>query len=120
MKNCSLVAITIVIAGCAVSGQKFLDDSWSWSKTSYGTGGAVLAEEQAQAQTVKGRSRTVAPPFNARAISGQQMTMQQDGEFWDVSMGSQNQLEGGDITATIEAMEKAMMSGALEAVVEMP
>ena len=105
----------IVLAGCAWSGQKFIDDFWEYERTEYDSDGNVTAVETASGQTVEGKNRTVAPPFQSKAVAGHNLDMHQEGETWSVKMGSKSDLEGGDISAAIEAAEAVMMDGALKA-----
>lgn len=116
MKLVVLLALTLATTGCAVSGQKFTDDSWSMEVTQYNPEtGDIISEVSKQWQTVRGKNRTMAPPFQSKAVAGHMLDMTQDGESWAVQMGSDSNLDGGDITAAIEALESTLIDTILEA-----
>jgi len=65
-------------------------------------------------RTTKGKNLSMAPPFNSNTKTDHNLTIT-DSEGWNVIMGTVADLHGGDISETIKATEKLMISGALEA-----
>lgn len=113
-----LLVLTLATTGCAMSGQKFTDDSWSIDVTQYNPEtGDIISEVSKQWQTVRGKNRTMAPPFQAKAVAGHMLDMTQDGQSWAVQMGSRSDIDGGDITAAIEALESTLMDTILETLI---
>jgi hypothetical protein len=88
---CSL----IIMSGCAVSQQKFID-------ISYNPDGTMLRE-------VRGKSTTVAPPFGSKAISDHNLHLDESAAGWLIQMGSRADLEGGDLTPEMISAIRLML-----------
>ena len=91
----SLLVLTTMITGCAVSAQKFVDRSYNEG---------IIERE------VKGRSVTIAPPFGSSAVSKHTLDMDETLEGWRIIMGTRADLEGGELSPELLNAIKLMMA----------
>ena len=90
----ALVAISCT--GCAMSKQAFVDISYSDNGT--------------PVRIVKGKSITIAPPFGAQAVADHTLEMSESLEGWEINMGSNDKLYGGDITPELLQALRLMLT----------
>ena len=113
----TMLVICALNACIASSSQRF-EDSTTTTETFYAEDGSVASTIVTE-RTVRGHNRALAPPLGAKAIANHRLFMDEspsaEGTAWQVDMGQASELEGGDLSAAIEAAGKVMMEGVLEA-----
>ncbi len=91
-----LITLSLVLCGCTISRQKFIDRSY--------TDGLIERE-------IVGKKIIIAPPFGSRAVAAHSLDMFEDTDGWQINMGSNSNLEGGNITPEMMTQLMSLISG---------
>lgn len=86
----------LALGGCAMTGQK-------WTERAY-TAPDAAGDQYIESETTV-KNRTIAPPFGSKANSAHNFTAGVDADGnWNLVMGSEGELEGGEIATMIQAL----------------
>ena len=97
----SVVVCLLVLVGCTYSAPSFREVSRTWDSS-----GRLIEEH-----IVKGRQPTVAAPFSSRAFSTQRLELEQMTlDRWRITMGSNADIRGGEVSPTIEAVGSGLVT----------
>ena len=79
-----IILLSVVLSGCAMSSQKFIDESY---------------DEGLLTRKVKGRSIVIVPPLRqAQGVAEHKLKMQEIDGDWTIDMGSDSGLVGGEVS----------------------
>lgn len=92
----TLLILLVMLSGCAVSTQRFVDVSY---------------EEGLPVRSVVLTTRTIVPPFSSNAVTDKLVMMEETEEGWDLQIGTEANLEGGDATAITESIVEGIVRG---------
>lgn len=84
------MVLVACLSGCAISTQRFED-------ISYNENGSI-------SRSVVLSTKTVAPPFGSKAITEKLMLMQESDDGWELQIGTESLLEGGDVSLITESV----------------
>jgi hypothetical protein len=81
------IGVAITLTGCAMSNQKFVDESY---------------EDGMITRRVIGKSTVIVPPLkNSQGVAQHQLEMAEGLKGWLINMGSESKVSGGELTPDV-------------------
>lgn len=95
LNKLSLLLIPLLIAGCTISTQRFIN-------ITYDENGNMISE-------VRAKSRTYVPPFRGSKTQDEhKLFVVEEENGWAIEMESARDITGGEVSATIEAVTEGL------------
>ncbi len=104
------LVLLFTLSGCAQSSQRFLDKTIT-TETFFTEDGSISSVVVSD-RVVQGRNRALVPPFGGKFVGDHRLFMDEtpgeEGTSWQVDMGQAADIEGGNISEAIKAVEESL------------